>query len=274
MNHIDFTNLGGMPVTQTRLDFLQQSYLTAFGALAKLCGDKTILHGVDVAGGVVSDGWISYNGELLPFIGGAAATKVIIVETTTPFTFADTVVHDVHFDRYATLGSVGGFDFTDLTKLVSLKNIWKPGDLRQCVKDAAYEAANFDAGTGIGINEEVGWQIFSKYNTDAAGKVLVNKNDADTDFDTVGNFGGEKTHSLSDAEQGAFTVAVKSDDGFGTSGGGYTGNVRERFNGVEPPLGTANAGAFGADLTVQLDNSADAHNNLQPYFVVLTLIKL
>ena len=57
---IDLLNLGGFPFEQNTLKFLQESYTGALGALAKLCGDKTILHGVEVNGSNVTAGWISY----------------------------------------------------------------------------------------------------------------------------------------------------------------------------------------------------------------------
>ena len=121
MNRLDLSNLGGLPFTQDRLDFLQQSYLAAFGALAKLCGDKVILTGVELAAGNVSDGWIAYNGELIKFIGGAYADQIVITETAVPFTFGDASVHDVQFTKIATCGLIGAFDFAELTRADTIK---------------------------------------------------------------------------------------------------------------------------------------------------------
>lgn len=272
MNKIDFSHLGGMPVTQDRLDFLQQSYTAGFTAIAKLCGDKTILQGVENSGGTVSDGWIVINGEILPFVGGALAANVIIVETPTSYTFADGSSHDVEFVRYATLGSLGGFPFTDLITLLSLKHVWKKDDIRQCVKNAAYEAANFD-GAGYGITaEEKGWRILSKAFVNAAGAVMVNKKDGDADFGLTENFGGAKAHQLAPTETGTIKFKTKQDDyGGGVSIGSQVINVNT--NDI-PNDGPGNQGGYGTELTVRLNNDATAHNNLQPYFVVLTLIKL
>ena len=109
MNRIDFTNLGGLPFTQNRADFMQQSYLSALAAVANLCGNKTILYGVVNTDGSVSDGWISYNSELIRFVGGSYGAQVVISETSVPFTFADNTVHNVQFTKTATCGAVGNF---------------------------------------------------------------------------------------------------------------------------------------------------------------------
>lgn len=270
MNFSNFSHNGGLPLTQERLDFLQQSYLAAFQAIAKLCGDKTILHGVVNDGGVVSDGWISYDGELLPFVGGAHDTGVVIVETATPFTFADATSHDVEFTRYATCGTPPDFDFADLVPLLSLVNMWMPGDIKQKVVDAAYEAANFDV-DGYGINRETGWRILSKAYPASAGKVFVNKDDADADFDEVENTGGDKEHTLASAEQGSFAFKTKNDD---IGGGGATVVAVVNVNGDDIAVGASNQAGYGATLTKKPQADATAHNNLQPYFVVLTVIKL
>lgn len=272
MNYLDLSNLGGLPFTQDRLDFLQQSYLAAFGAIAKLCGDKVILTGVVSDGVNVTDGWIAYNGELIPFIGGAIAAQVKINTVAVPFTFGDATIHDVQFTKTATLVLVGDFDFTDLVPLLTLQNTWKKDDIRQCVKDAAYEAANFDAVTGIGMNAEIGWRKLSSVNANAAGAVMVNKKDADADFGVVTNFGGEKKHTLAGNEQGKITAAAMVDD---IGGGGANAIARIKINGVEVPRdGAANQGGWGSDAAITAADAINGHNNLQPYFVVLTLIKL
>lgn len=270
MNHIDFSNLGGLPFTQQRLEFMQASYMAAFSAMAQLAGNKTIIAGVVSAGGSVSDGWISYNGELIAFVGGSLDTDVVITDTGVPFTFGDATIHNVQFTKVATCGPVGTFPFADLVPLLSLKNVWKKDDLRQCVKDATYEAANFDA-SGYGLNDEVGWRIFSKVYTDAAGAVLVNKDPANAPFTLVGNHGGEKTHTLTPGEQGTFSFKSKNDD---IGGGIATATAIININGTDIPIGAGNQAAYGSTITKSPNADATGHNNLQPYFVVLTLIKL
>lgn len=260
-----------MPVTQNRLDFLQQSYLAAFQALGNLCGDKSIVYGVISDGVTVTSGWIAVDGELIPFVGGSYAAKVVITETPTPYTFADGNTHDVEFTKVATCAAVGDFDFADLVPLLALQNIWRPGDVKMTYKDNAYIAANFDV-DGYGLNKERGWRILSAVYPDAAGSVMVDLDSGDGDFDECGKTYGEKEHTLAGNEQGSITVAAMVDD---IGGGGTSAIARLRLNGTEVPRdGASNQGGWGSNATVAAAAAGTAHNNVQRSFVLLHLIKL
>jgi len=86
-----------------------------------------------------------------------------------------------------------------------------------------------------------------------AGKVLVGLDSSDTDFDTVEETGGAKTHTLGVTEIPAHThtinniVTKTNNDADG--GGSY----------YQPSTGT---------LTTESTGGGSAHNNLQPYTVV------
>lgn len=160
---IDLTNLGGFPFTQASLDFMQSSYREAFKGIAKLCGDKTIITGVVNTAGVLSDGWISYNGELIPFVGGAATAGVVVQETATQVQFQDNVNRDAYFTKVAFCGSPQTFAFADLRRLNTLNQMWLPGDMKMVQVTMAYIAANFDS-TGLGINERLGWKVANGQN--------------------------------------------------------------------------------------------------------------
>lgn len=259
---IDLTNLGGFPLEQDTLKFMQDSYDAAFQAVANLCGNKTILSGVVVAGGNVSSGWISYNNELLPFIGGAVGAQVVIAETATQATFEDGTVRDTYFTKTATCGSVGDFPFSDLVPLLSLQNIWRPGDIKEKYCDAAYIAANFDV-NGYGLNADTGWRIFSKQVPTAAGKVFVNLDTADPDFYAVGNVGGEKKHTLNINEIPSHSHSINRGDSY--SGNSEEGSMRVGGGQGSSPQSSPNTVNAGG---------GQAHNNIQPYFVILKLIKL
>lgn len=261
MNRIDFTQLGGLPVTQDRLDFLQQGWLSAFSAIARLCGDKTILYGVEVVGSNVTSGFISYNNELIFFQGGAIGAQVTINETAVPFTYADNVVHDVQFTKIATCGVSGLFPFSELIPLLSLQNIWLPGDIKEKLVDNIYIGDNFDV-NGYGLNKEIGWRILSKAYPATAGKAMINRDPADATFDTVGNTGGTKTKTLILNNLPA-NIPLKVPLAQHTASGATIGVT-------DGPAGAPNP------TTVNLVNTGggQSFSILQPYYVILKTIKL
>jgi hypothetical protein len=273
---IDFTIVGGLPLEQDTLDFMQQSYRGAFGALAKLCGDKVILTGVEVTGGSVSSGWIVVGGELIPFIGGTLATNVLVSEASavSQALFEDGNSHDVYFTKTATCVAIGGFPFSDLVPLLSLQNVWVKDDLRMLYKPtgsyAAFVAANFDGG-GLGLNAYKGWQLLSVQVPAAAGKMFVNVNSADTDFNATGKTGGAKTVALTAAQNGPHDHANRYTRSTPSSPGAAAAEkieVESFSNGSDRALYLSGVALTGSSGT------GAAHENMPPYFVVLTLIKL
>ena len=112
MNRIDFNQTGGFPLSTQILDAAQEAYknFNQYGFLAG--NDLVIIAGCyPGAGGTITDGFVSINGELLPFVGTTVTAKVIIVETSDSRGFEDGSVKPVIYERYATFGA-GGTEFT------------------------------------------------------------------------------------------------------------------------------------------------------------------
>ena len=93
---------------------------------------------------------------------------------------------------------------------------------------------------------------------DLRGKVTIGKDSTDTDFDTLGNTGGEKTHNLTIDEMPSHNHEVYLDNQ-GT--GGKWG-----------PLGTVQQTTEVYTTTNNVGNN-QPHNNLQPYIVTNFIIK-
>lgn len=265
---IDFEKLGGYPMAQEDLNWMQVSYQSAFASLATLLGDRVIVSGMNEVGGVVSNGWISISGELLPFIGGAIGTgECIIEETKETLMFEDGEAKEVLITRMARFGSPDpAFNYSDLTRPGTFKEIWQLGDIKPIYCDAAYRDLNFD-GTGLGINKRIGWAICNGSNgtPDLGGRVPVGYNPDDLDYDEVGKMGGEKTHVLTINEMPAH----------------YHGTGTETHGDAAYRRGPAhNVRAWGGTNTVSFPSSTgDAgggtpHENRPPFFTLLFIMKL
>ncbi|KAA2245482.1 hypothetical protein F0L74_05865 [Chitinophaga agrisoli] len=118
--NIDFTQLGGLFVYQDTLDFMQSAFGQPMDAIARAIGDKVILTGVTDQGATVTDGWISYAGEILPFTGGLKATYIVLEEIIQSEQFDDAVQRPVYKTRRLKFGNAlppaGGFPYSDITR--------------------------------------------------------------------------------------------------------------------------------------------------------------
>lgn len=125
MNHksFDFTQLGGFPLEQERLSWMQQSYTEALQAVSSLIGDNVIVSGCVVAGTNVTDGWVVVGGELLPFKGGVKQNTFSIRNITTSLEFEDSNFKEVQFYKYCEFGTDNPINFDSLTRLKTIKNI-------------------------------------------------------------------------------------------------------------------------------------------------------
>ena len=103
---------------------------------------------------------------------------------------------------------------------------------------------------------------FGTWVTFGAGRVLVGLDSSDTDFDTVEETGGAKTHTLTAAQSGLPSHTHSSD---GTRTGENSSNPGANFY-----SSSGNFADFGAKNINQnsTEDADEAHNNLQPYIVV------
>lgn len=135
---------------------------------------------------------------------------------------------------------------------------------------------------------------------DYRGRVVVGRNASDAQFDTLGETGGAKTHTLSAAEMPSHSHGVnQSPHGHGVSDPGHSHSLRG-FNAAYPGgAGSADDGSgvewtrtfdtrgggitasgtgigiqgANANISIAAAGSGQAHNNLQPYQVANFIIK-
>ena len=106
-----------------------------------------------------------------------------------------------------------------------------------------------------GDNEDYSNWLGFTWERTAVGKVLVGIDSTDTDFNTIGKTGGEKTHTLTLQEMPKHTHDLAKywateEGGNATMGSNATGKSATKSNGI------GNTG------------NSEPHNNLQPYQVV------
>lgn len=107
MNSINFNQEGGAPIDLDVFAFMQNTYTSAIAGLAGMAGNYAIISGCDLVSGVVSDGYVVIDGEVLPFKGGILGAKVKIVEQVTQVIFLDGQAKDFQKIRYACFGTTG-----------------------------------------------------------------------------------------------------------------------------------------------------------------------
>lgn len=119
----------GFPMTNKTLRFLQDGFREPLGALAKLAGEKTIVSGVAIADTAVGDGYIVFEGEIIPFLGGVLGNNVAIIEMIESVSYNTDADNDSVLDnrpayrtRWATCDDTGiaVFAFSELKRLKTM----------------------------------------------------------------------------------------------------------------------------------------------------------
>jgi hypothetical protein len=266
----NFTDTGGFPLDQNVLNDLQNGILLTEKALANLLGPLAIISGCVVTGGSATNGVVAINGQILPFVGGVIAAKVIIVEVDTDETYFNGAINPSIITRYATFGDDGvqNNPWAAFTSNNGQGNgsMWQTGDIKEIFCTEAYITANFDtSGTstdGLGLigGQRYGWAICNSKNgtPDKRGVVTVGRNTGDASFATMTSTGGEKTHTLTVGE-----IPSHGHSFIDPTGGLDYGSGSTRASNTNANAGTT--GNTGGD---------GAHNNLQPYVTGLFIMKL
>ncbi|MDD2635605.1 MAG: hypothetical protein PHW82_08930 [Bacteroidales bacterium] len=124
----DFTRIGGFPLTQERLAFMQEAYADIQKALVVLIGatDGLILQGVTISENeglyTVTDGWVVKDSTIMPFIGGTVThiqeLNYSIINIGNSLHFEDGVARIVKFTKYLKLDPYGAYEmWTELSRM-------------------------------------------------------------------------------------------------------------------------------------------------------------
>lgn len=253
MNRTNFVQTGGFPVKAERLQELQEAY-SIFNNLGYLAGNFAILTGCVVVGTNVSNGVVVMNGEVILFQGGTIAEDVIIVETPISKEFKNGAYKPLHFIRYATFG-------TSETSVLwsAFKRVDPIITLMARLTSLEKKTAVFQAGGGMvlwnkpAIQIPAGWQEV----VDWRGRIPVGMDAVQTEFNTLGKTGGNKTTTISKAN-----LPSGSYGWIGNSGRGYP-------DGSNDEIEAGHARSY-PKVTKQLVLGSDTPLNiLNPYRTVL-----
>jgi len=283
MNYINFNQTGGFPLSTNILDALQTSY-NLFNQLGNLAGDFAIISGCQVNGSSVTDGTVFLNGELLPFQAGNLSDTVIITVEPVKATFQDAEQRDVIYKRQVRFGTAGPEDTYAWSRF---KRIFKTTEIEafklshdNSIANHSTSLSNHEAriasleakvaelevkpiipiGTIVRydqpmtIDPPTGWIDWNP--ALEQGRVWVAKADNDIDF-SLGSRSGTKTHQLSITEMPphAHTMNFRKD---------RVGDGNENALAIHDNTNwSRDTSTVGGQ-----NNTAKAHNNLQPYVAV------
>ncbi|MCG8748100.1 phage baseplate protein, partial [Tenacibaculum finnmarkense] len=243
------------------------------------------------SGNQITNGFIYLDGELLEFRGGIKQNSVVIIQEETKATFEDKTEKPVYFTRYATFGvsgnSIPWSDFKHIDNLIVLSNQVKKLKIelgkKATILDLVFEVKKLEkelaeikpmykeikyVGTSVTQAElQRGWFIANGQNgTDnVLGRMLVGYDANQTEFNTIGKKGGEKTHKLTVSELPSHRIRYK--DIFYSE---YTGTVN-----IPSKIGSGHTDRDnkGHEMYRYSDSIGNdkPHNNLPPYIVALPI---
>lgn len=137
------------------------------------------------------------------------------------------------------------------------------------ILDLFYPVGSYYETSDTSFNPNVSWG--GTWTQDTAGRVTVAYDDSQTEFDSVGETGGEKSHTLIEAELPSISGKVTM----------HSSNSATNVHAVEDHFtsdiynpnsyrdgGTTGSGAASCGNMIFSFGSGQAHNNLQPYVVV------
>lgn len=123
MNKVNITAKDDFPMDSDGMDFIQKMIHQVY-RLAKLGGGNYILEGCIEANGVVSDGQVVIDGELMDFKGGLKQDYVVVIETKETIYDEDEngeekEYPEAYISRYATFTDDGKLKWDKLNRIIS-----------------------------------------------------------------------------------------------------------------------------------------------------------
>lgn len=303
MQKLELTT-GGHPFQIDDINVLQDGIIDALKGVVNGLGANNqsfILQGVvdGVSPGIYTSGYIYYNGEVYPV--DSHATAIILglghqyywqieeqVISPSPVTYQDSSSQNVHIRRRMKMieAAPTPANAVLVSSVVRLNQILGLTP-KQGIIMYSGSLSNFDTNGKGKLNTQLdGWAL-ANGNTyglpgggtlttpDLRSKFIVGYSAIESDYNAIGNTGGEKRHTLDTSELPAHThpndLSVDSADTYiATAGSGWfqTGSGSSFYNATIGHTHTLSGGVL-ANV-----GGGGAHENRPPYFVLAYIIKL
>jgi hypothetical protein len=197
MNLLDFNHRSGWPGSSSTWEFIQGQILL-LQQLSLINGSTYIINGCVDNAGSISDGTVVVAGEILPFVGGAVQTNVVVVDTVGSKEYFDHQVRPYYHTRIATFGTVGTvYAWADFDRSTPTNGLLKR---MKATEDIITTLGNdlSDLTTAFGIHTHTWASITGKPNNlvTYAGSVTIG------DITEVNSQGGDKMVTVSIPNQG------------------------------------------------------------------------
>jgi hypothetical protein len=280
---IDFSsgNTGGFPLTQNKMAFIQDSYNTVLGKLSYAIGNFVIITGVvNDGGGNYSDGWITYDGEIIPFIGApiSQGNRIEITETRETVTYRDTTMRDVVITRTGTFGSTGQL-FSSF-KRISVESVESIANTALATANAALAAALAASSLPSGVI--VNWK--GSVATIPLGFALCDGTNGTPDLRdrfvagaggsyAVNAIGGSDSVTLDISQIPSHSHTV-IDPGHNHAFSGVNPDGRGGDGSKAASIATKNTTPAGTGITIANNGGGGSHENRPPFYALCYIMKL
>lgn len=279
MNTANFKNSNNKyPLSTDTLDFMQKQIHLAYG-LASLYGDNYII----TQSTADTDGLIVVKGELMP-LKGTAQKYIAIKEISHDIEAGGQKFANARVERYAYYANIS------LNAYLTNKFPIVDGIGKHLVPKGV-----INMWSGAVGQIPTGWRLCDGTNgtPDLSGRFIVGYQSGSTDYGTIGQTGGEATHTLLTSEMPAhnhggnnttssagahshtLTMSFRGNDGNNHNNGTTIICSNEASTGSDS-RGTSisSAGAHTHTYSVQRQGNNQPHENRPPYYVLAYIMKV
>ena len=279
MDKINFTAKDNFPFSIDTANMMQNQTMLA-AKMALLGGNNYILQGCIENNGVVSDGIIIINGELLPFEGGEMKSKITVSQTTKTLSAFNVDYPEAYIYKTAKFSDTGEYNWSDFVQVLTNKQIedrinslkgeetgfvkmWSgridriPEDYRLCNGDIVTKEQYPELSWSLGKDQEQNFAL-----PDLRKRFIVGyDNSVNSGYSEMWSTGGQETVTLTENQMPKHTHTIR----FVDEKWGDNANSRPFPN----PAGTA---GYSAETTES--GNDQPHENRPPFYVLAYVIKV